>query len=106
MNWLQNLIPPQLRNNQPIKPEYLSYMMPMGGLKTVSPLIKGSNFLREADMPGVNSWVNEMKNYKIWQGRQAAANYAQQLKEEAFNRAHQGFDSTKLISNFIKRNLK
>ncbi len=114
-----------MRNFNLIKPEMLQYMVPMGATRSIAvkgisqmgrlravknPLVKGSNYLRQADMPGVRAFQNDITAYASKLRRQAAEAYARKIKEQAllrkqqsFERAHRGFNIENMFSNYTNR---
>lgn len=87
-----------------IKPEMLQYMTPMGRTKSV--MSTAEMIGTPEAKAGIASFQSEINAYARKMARQAATNYQRSIKEGAFNRAHQGFDATKSIANYIYRNLK
>lgn len=76
----------------------------MGSVNMESPFVKGSNYIRQADIGGIKEFEGEMakysqylKNESLKRVREQARQAFQSRQQEAFNRAHSGFDITKLF---------
>jgi hypothetical protein len=81
----------------------LSPMMFMGGMKMESPLIKGSNFLRESDMAGINSVKQDMASYARQLQRAAALRAQQEARQNSFNRANVDFPVSRILNQFLRK---
>jgi hypothetical protein len=100
-DWWNDPARQQIRKNRLITPEMMQNAVPMGTTKKMASLydLTGSPEARAS----IASFEGNMANYARKTTREMALNYRKRMQEEAFKRAHSGFDAGKVIAKYISR---